>query len=312
MKVYGLLVMVSATLSASTTYYLLNRMRFDKRKIHHSLFDATERYSNRLRSGTSAWTPEESKIVSEHKRIWWNENGTRFFLGLALWFAFLITIIATKPLVEKPVIGILMCTWMFGGISSLVWFFNREKSKLTVKELRALIPILELTPIQRAYAESLLAMEGIGMSGSEKDDLLQRLNRLVEEEEKLLAAREEGGLQAGTRENILQDRANLIAKIEASHDELSRKSFAKGLEICERRLAAVDDLFLTDERVEAQLELIRQAMCGVRDSLHRLRLTPRASIADLNLDHLNDSVFHAHRQTEALEAAVAEVRAISG
>jgi hypothetical protein len=287
-------------------------MRFDKRKIHPSLFKATEHYSQRLIWGGSKWSSEETKIISEHQAIWWKENGKKLLVGFALWFSLIIGLIAMKPYVEKPILVGTMLLWLFGGVGSAIWAFSREKSNLSVKELEAVLPLLELSPIQKAYAETLLAMEGIGMSDAEKDDLLGQLNRLLDEEERLAAVRLHGSDQPSTHEQILDERNRLMAKLEATTDDVSRQAFAKGLEICERRLAAANELSLTDERVEAQTELIRQAMCGVRDSLRRLRLSPRANIADLNLDHLNDSVFLAHRQAESLEAAVAEVRAISG
>ena len=75
-------------------------------------------------------------------------------------------------------------------------------------------------------------------------------------------------------------------------------------------MQSVRDLSLVVERVDAQLEMLAQSMRGMRDRLQRLSTAPSDTSLGLDLQPLRDTVEHASRHTQALEAAVNEVQTL--
>jgi prefoldin subunit 5 len=64
------------------------------------------------------------------------------------------------------------------------------------------------------------------------------------------------------------------------------------------------------ERLDAQQEMIRQAILSVRESVGRMR-GAAGMTAPLDLDGLRQNVSLVHNQARSVEAAIEEVRTLS-
>jgi|GEM_PF-1831577 len=287
-------------------------MHLERDLIHPELFRATDQFSSGVwMTGGAGVPPEQMKAFTAHSNLWWRDNwkkATAWFVG---WF---VAIIGGGALVKtylgKPWTAIFILLFMALTVFVSIAAYNRERRRLTAEELDTMLPMLDLTPIQRAYAEALVAMGDVAFPADQRREILTQLNRLLDEEARLRSIRQTGASHAAAQDEIAKERDEIIAKLDRTQDRVTRDALTRGLEICDRRLAAAADLSQTEERVDAQLEMIAQAIRGVRDSLHRLKSAPSASLADLNLEELDNSVSLAHRHTDSLESAVAEVRAI--
>lgn len=284
-------------------------MRYPRELVHPSLFKAIDRVNQIMWSGQTGSTPAEQRALVSHQAVWWKEKGPSLMVGFFAFGASIIGIAALKPILGKPATGIVFLLIMFGWLAMMAYGFSRKKRTLSTQALATLMPALELTSIQRHYAESLLALAEIEMPDEQRQEVLAQLNRLMDEEARLIRLRDCGAGTPVTIQAVAHERDELRAKLDAATDPLTRDALAQSLEICQGRVKAAEELSLVGQRVDAQFELIGQAIAGVRDSLLRLHASPVQSIS-LDLDNVRASVEQAHRHAAALEAAVAELQTI--
>lgn len=136
------------------------------------------------------------------------------------------------------------------------------------------------------------------------------LDRLVDEESRLLAMQGEGVGRGARPETLEAERDRLAARLAAETDPIAREALAHGLATCERRLAAARALSVAGPRIDAQLEMIAQSAGDVRDGLVRLRSAPGEAGMGIGMDAVREALEHVQSHAAALESAVAEVRAL--
>jgi hypothetical protein len=184
---------------------------------------------------------------------------------------------------------------------------SARKIKLTTEERAALSPALQLSRIERAYLDSWLVIDALPLADETKDELLAQLNGLVEEEKRLGFLAQKGVSPSASPEEISLERDRLRQKLETASDPTVREALLDGLQTCERRLTSARGLALAQERIDAQLDAIGQAIGDVRDGLIRMRLAPEMASHSLELEPIRQTLAQAKSHTAAIESAMEEV-----
>lgn len=238
---------------------------------------------------------------SQQKRIW-----PILLMGI---FALLLFIGMGGSFDEGMVgVGLGFAAALLATVAFMVVQIRRVS--VTMEELAVLSPALRLTRIQRAYLDSRLVLETLRLPADMERELTGQLTQLVDEEERLLAMKERGNVQATRPEEIEAERETLRERLAAATDPASREALEHGLRTCERRLASARGLSLVIQRVDAQLEMIAQSIGDVRDGLYRMRMAPEASTTSVEMDSIRETLEHVQNHAAAMEQAVAEVQAL--
>ena len=280
-------------------------MRLDPKLVHSSIFEATDAIVAKMGSGDA----EANKALNAHFPVWAQTYG----VGCAGYcvvatLPFLATIFAQRHL-GSPWTGIavLASFLLFFAIMGAAYMRNRRQ--LTVAELESLLPGLDLTETQRAYAEMVVTLSEQGQPAAET---MTALNALLDEERRLVETRHRltGSDVANERETLTSERERLAARAAGARDAVARDALEQSLALLDERRAIFDLQGDHLERIEAHLELLRQAVLSTRDAARRLGGAPVATAPDLATDTLRAAVANARAQTQATEQALAELRAI--
>jgi hypothetical protein len=282
-------------------------VRLDPKLVHPSIFEATDgvMFNTNLAS-------KDAKALAEFQKEWFKEYGL-WLLGwvAALVFAFVGAISFTagqpKGVRVATILGILITM-----VSSLIAGLMVNRRRMSLKELETLLPILDLTETQRAYAQTVVALGNMGQSRGEIDETMRALNALLDEETRLLATRTRlsGSESQDERAHLVSERERLAGKTSSAQDPSARAAFEQSLGLLDERLKSFEMQGTHLERIDAHLELLRQAVLATRDAARRLNGGAVVTAPDLATDSLRSAVALARAQTQATEAALAELRAI--
>lgn len=286
-------------------------MRYSPEQVHPALFDAAKRAANGLATGYTTGATDKMQAYMAHQKIWWKEYGKSTILMMVLFIAQLVGTIAMGKALGKPVLAVAFIACLAIWAAVLVVMLGKNQKILTLEELKVLTPVIDLTPVQKVYADALVLLEENELPKESKDEVMRQMYRLVDEEIRLTKLRDRGVTAPTTLEEIDAERAKIEAKIASSTDPVSRDALQKSLEMAEARRSAARELSLVEERVDAQLSMVDQAIRGIRDGLRRMRATPTATTWALDLDEVRRSVDQAHEHATALERAVEEVRTLA-
>lgn len=239
-----------------------------------------------------------------YQRRWWPP----FASGLIAFFF----LVATAATFGERDLG-----WGFGlgaiTLALIAWTVVLGRAlRMRMEELAVLAPALTLTRIQRAYLEAKFVMDELALPPDTKTELDAQLDRLLDEEARLLGMQSRGRVKAAGTAEIEAERNQLRDRLSSEGDPVSREALEHGLRTCERRLVSAQSLSMAGRRIEAQLEMIAQAIGDVRDGLHRLRLAPEATGGAIELDSIRETLEHVQNHAAALEAAVEEVQSLDG
>ena len=180
----------------------------------------------------------------------------------------------------------------------------------SAEEIEAVLPVLRLTRTQRATFESWLALERSGLDEATKGELRAGIDRLVDEDARLEGLLARGAGESARPATIEAERDALRVRLAATADSGAREALEQGLRTCERRLEAAQGARAVTDRVDAQREMIAQAAGDVRDGLLRLEATPARGAGAVEGASVREALAHVQAHAAALEAAVAEVRAL--
>ena len=282
-------------------------MRLDSKLIHPSIRRATD---------AAVWNGgvgEDSKATAAYHTQWMSEHGAGAIVYVLTATAlFAASIIGTKALgLDRPLRGIIVLVLALLFAATLVYGAVRQTRSLSHSQLEALLPVLDLTETQRAYAEAMIALQASGRPKQEVDETLAALNALLDEEARLHAALETaaGGGPADGLARLAAERTALVTKAESATDSGARDAYHQSLSLLDERIAGLRAAHLGVERIEAHLELLRQAVLATRDAARRLVAAPRVGL-DFATDSLRTAVALARAQTGETERALAELRAI--
>lgn len=285
-------------------------MRLDGR-IHPVVLKLADQFAQQYTwSGSLSPVPEHAKAMKEHQSLWMKQYGKGCFAWCVFYIVAFMGSIAAKPILGKPFVGMAILSVVILGLVHAYLGYQQSRKRLSTDELAALLPALDLSPVLRAYSEAALVLCSLNLPEDTADDVWKQLNRLVDEETRLRSVRERGALGLSTPAQVSSEMEEIRKRLDQSADPMTREALERSLEMCQGRLQSVRDLSLVVERVDAQLEMLAQSMRGMRDTLQRLSTAPSDAGLGLDLQPLRDTVEHASRHAQSLEAAVNEVRAL--
>ncbi len=285
-------------------------MRLDPKLVHPSIFKATDAamWSGQVTSPTGASTVQASV---EFQKVWFQEYGKGCFAYLALCVFGFVGAVQLAQLMDKPWRGLLMIVVLLAMVAGGLLAYRRNLRHITAPELGAILPLLDLTDVQRAYAETLVALDRSGRTPAEIEETMGALNALLDEDGKLIETRDSitGSAQRLDRQTLLSEREKIASRVASSQDPDAKAAFESSLGLVNERIASYDVLGSALERIDAHQELLRQAVLATRDAaLHRAG-TP-IPLPALGTDFLCAAVALARAQTTETERALAELRAI--
>lgn len=261
--------------------------------------------------GTPSLLPEQAKAMKEQQSLWVKQYGKGCLAWSVFYSVAFVAAIAVKPLLGNPSVNFAVLAVIALGLLHASLGYQKSRKRLSTEELSALLPALDLSPVQRAYSEAALVLCSLNLPGETADDVWKQLNRLVDEEMRLRSVRERGAIGLSAPAQVTSEMEDIRKRLDQTNDPMTREALERSLEICQERLQSVQDLSLVVERVDAQLEMLAQSMRGMRDTLQRLSTAPTDASLGLDLQPLRDTVEHASRHTQALEAAVNEVQTLA-
>lgn len=287
-------------------------MRLERDLVHPSIFSATDVLNrNYWSTGTYGANPENQRLMMIHQAEWWKSYGTGYLLRLgAMVTAMILTGIFTFPHAPKPFRVLYIMGCILASIGHTAFELRRNSRELTARELQVILPALEITPIQRAYSEALVALSEANLDNEAYRATVLELNRLLDEEGRLISLRDPN-LQGPASVDDVQGEIDAIkARLETATDEVTRRALTQSLEIADSRLKFASQHDSHGSRIDAQLELIAQAVRGVRDSVLRAKSAPKPSLA-FDVEAIRQRVDAAYQHSQAMDQAILEVQSIS-
>jgi hypothetical protein len=278
--------------------------------IHPSIFEARDRITAAMMVGKV--DENAAQAIGEHQSEWVKTYGTGCAALCSVLAVAVFGATFTVKAMEAPKGIVLLTFFAMALLAAMVIYkaYERNKRQLTAHELAKLLPALKLTEAQRAYAETILALERApSMPAEERKEIQRHLNDLLDEDARLASHLE--WLGTDSSENLSAERHQLQARHDAATDPVAKAAFLQSIEMVESRIKASKAQIAAKERAEAQRSMVQQAVLSVRDSVSRMSgHSPEAP--SLNLDKLRQTVATVHTQAAAVESAVEEVRAITG
>jgi hypothetical protein len=197
------------------------------------------------------------------------------------------------------------------------WWNKRSFERMfRPKTIPTVLRYTAVTAPEKAYAAVLITLldEGNLLADHDRRALLEQMNGLLAHTYPL-AAQQEAVTSALNRQNIPEleaERTRLQERIAAATDETARGALRQSLVFCEERLERAHQLAPLLERLEAQQEVIAQALLSVQGALGQssLAMAGLAHQATPSVMGITETVARLRRQTEAVEQAVQEVIAI--
>ncbi|AIE84595.1 hypothetical protein [Fimbriimonas ginsengisoli] len=285
-------------------------MRLDGR-IHPEILRLADQFAQQYTwPGTSSLVPEHAKAIKAYQSLWMKQYGKGCFAWFVFYSVAFVGSIAVKPMLGNPSVNFAVLSVLVLGFLHAYLGYQTSRKRLSADELAALLPVLDLSPVQRAYSEAALVLYRLNLPEETGDDVWKQLNRLIDEETRLRSVRDRGSVGLSTPAQVSSEMEEIRKRLDQTNDSMTREALERSFELCQGRLQAVRDLSLVVERVDAQLEMLAQSMRGMRDSLQRLSTAPSDTNWELDLQPLRDTVEHASFHSQALEAAVNEVQTL--
>lgn len=195
-------------------------------------------------------------------------------------------------------------TWGIVGLS-------RSQKQVDAEMLRLLRPLLELTPSEAAYVDSLIALEDNPLiEGQDRERFADGLNRLMDYDLALQSWESRVHEVQGDEieaERLAEEHARLTALREGAEDPSARSAAEKALAMVEKRLAKRKRAVPTLERIEAERIMVRNMLKSSHSALMGFEETRAIQGTVANLNALGEQVDELGQHTEALAEAVQEV-----
>ncbi len=199
------------------------------------------------------------------------------------------------------------------------WWVNKQQrvddldGSMTSEEVRASCSVINATPSETSYFESIALMLEIGsqLDARTGKDILSELNVLIAQARQLHVHRDNlrAAINAESADALVTQREELRTKLSRITDEAARRAIEQSIELLETRCQVAQTLQPSLERVEAQQEVIQQTLASVQSSLARMKVAPGVVIAP-DIAEIQSSILEVTGQTRAVEQAVQEVMSI--
>ncbi len=291
-------------------------MRFTHQELHPSIFEAFNEWQSQI--GVLLSTAGEDRTsqmaaYNKHQKAWWKEYGNAV-MGWGLgYIAAGGGVFAIANQLNNGMVGVAGLGIFIAGIVHGCVGYSKNKKQVTLDEMEALLPSLNLTPLQRTYCEIFVALQrSAALDGGHRREILDQLNQLLEDGIRLAQKRKLLAEQFGSREvreGLEGEVRGLEMRLSTTQDVLARDAFEKALSIARARLARYGDSAPVVERADGQLELISQTMASFREILISFAQAPNAE--DLDISALRERVGQIQSQSQAIESAFAEIRTLA-
>jgi hypothetical protein len=261
--------------------------------------------------GKRAPTPEEQQAYELHKK-----REDRY----AGWTAATLFL----PLITGGVIGYQQ--GVMPGISAWLvptlfaaWQMKRTAAKTVLEreispiELRAAIPLLDLSSAERLYCQAVLNLLEASRHVDESSgrEMLRNMNELLARERELSKQTEQvrAAMESNPLQPLEEERARLMERRDAASDPVEQSDLARALELCEARIEHARALQGAPGRLEAQREAIHQALASIPVGI--VRQSASSGVGEHPaVVAITDTIAEIAQNAYAEEQAVAEVLAL--
>ncbi len=285
--------------------------QYSKLDIHPSIFEAIDSINTQSMSGQSVSDGTFVKAYNAYNSAWFKVH----WRGFSLWVAGLAPTIATIPIlrnvleVPKPasaaIFFVALAAWIGGGI----WGWERTKRDITVDELSAILPALELSESQKLYLTSVVSvLYSKILDDTQKQSWLQALYQALDNALSLEKIHVDMRASIGgvSHQELLNEIAGLEAKVASAQDEMAKATYLESLELAKGRLNRSNGMAAQSERIEAQLELTRQTFLQTQESLSGLSIGSQQS-AHVSLDPLRANLSRVQNESQSILRAIEEL-----
>lgn len=197
-----------------------------------------------------------------------------------------------------------------GGMET--WIARRRYS---LDELRAVLPLVLHGRTESQYGETLLHLHDaeIPLDETARREILRQINALLDSRLHLETQRNKirDLLDADALTRLQSERDALEQRLAHVTDAIAAETLRDGLEMCERRLEHARALGPILERLDAQEEVVHQALAAVESALTRLQAASATRTA-FRVTDIQETVRRIDTQTRAVEQAVEEVMTLRG
>jgi hypothetical protein len=201
--------------------------------------------------------------------------------------------------------------------SGMVWALQADLNKqmrkeVSPEEIRAGLTLLELTPTERLYGESILLLLNAAdnLDAEHTKDVLRQLNEMMRRsrrvDERIISIRQ--AVQSADLAKSEAERAELAAQMEASQDDAVRENLRSRLELIDGSLRDGHDLVASLDRMETERELVDQTLASMNSALTRALAAPDVSFTH-EVEEITSTAARINAQARAEEQAVQEVEA---
>ena len=278
-------------------------MRYQPEEIHPVLWKATDDLNNRWMMGDIR--EEDRRVLPAHQRIWmahYLKPMLRSMIGPGLLVltgaAMQLSSVNLMPLPAKAFIG----AGLAWAVFTLIVQLTKNNREVASSELATLLPILDLSGLTRTYADTVVAIgDATHLSREEKSELLKGLCRVMDEHQRIEAAR--GSLTAGDGIDAIAAELDVVdEKLSVTEDAETRAFYVESRHIFVARAeqARVRDQSLS--RLDAQATLLNQSVRQLHDAVRR-------PAHEFGMSNLRDNLAVIQTRSDEIERAVAELDA---
>ena len=211
---------------------------------------------------------------------------------------------------------VVLCAWLV-PVTAATEAAQRSSISLlravSPEVVKAVSPLIAHDRTETLFYETLelLTDKHTPLDGAARRDVLRQVSTLVESRWELDRHRSQLGsvLPEASLDTLEAELAGLQKRQEQAPDRIARESLRQCADLCASRLQSARALHDLHHRLDAQGEVVHQALATVHFALVRLRAAP-ASLAAPHLADIRQTVARIESQTRAIEAAAEEVRAL--
>lgn len=292
-------------------------MRFTKSDLHPTIFDAVNQWQSHvtmtMATDLGLGKSEKYEAYNRHQKVWWKEYGKAVLIGSGIWATLIAGCLVAAKATDNRMFAAGAMLSICAAVAHGIWAYYENKKLITLDELEALLPSLDLSQLQVDYCAAFVDLyKNKGIDTTHRKEILGQLNLLIDESARLSAQKVSLSEYLGAtehREKLRNEVERLESKMNATQDQVTRDTYAGSLEIARKRLERFGASAPILERIDAQIELVSQTMGSMREVLVRLRNAPSVDSSDLG--SLRTRVEQIQNQGNILESAFDEIRALA-
>jgi hypothetical protein len=280
-------------------------MRIRRDDVHAVIWQACDELEAGVLLASVDKSPMMMTHLARHQTAWLKAYWRPIVVGLAAYAAALAASIALAAQLDaKWLVAVAGLGVAVHALACLV----AHRRTVTVEELEALLPLLQLSPNGRIYAETLALVYKSPIDDAVKREAIAELKGLMDQDDALgrqwerlskLGAVADGG-------EIEADIQRLESLRDSATDPSAKRTYEEGVSLALERKEAAERYRPLIEQIDAEREVVRQAFLRLKDDVVR-SMGPTAGWERESLPALRRSVSTVREHAEALERAIEEL-----